>query len=238
MRKQFVVAPIIIVTAFLLSSYVAMTNPLHNRRGAVIPLDAQPRVHNEVSHPGTITGRVLNPEGQTVSQATVVAEPERFISGIMPFCITNKKGRFSIKGLMPGRYKVYASKEEDGYPLPISTFHMGNSVKVQEIAVSEEQATEVVIHLANKVGKLTGRIVDETTAEPVIDARITLRRVDNPNFFLMTAPNERGSFKILVPSDAFTIEISAPNYETKLSSSILVAKGITERLDISLRPIK
>src|SRR5436309_7246404 len=152
---------------------------MHDRREVTSPSSHQASVPQEASPSGMIAGRVLNPEGQPVSQATVVAEPEGFITGLMPSANTDEKGRFSIKGLMPGRYKVYASKESDGYPEPISTFYMGNSVKVQEIAVSEEQTAEVVVHLAAKAGKIIGKIVDATTAEPVIDARIILRRVDD-----------------------------------------------------------
>lgn len=238
MRKQLVVAPITLAAAFLLSDYVVMTYSSHNRRVVIPASIPHTSVHQEVPPAGVITGRVLNSEGRTVAQATVFAEREGFLSGIQPISITDEKGKFLIKGLRPGVYQVYASKEEDGYPLPISTFNMGNSVTEQKVVVSQDQTTEVVVNLATKGAKLTGRIVDATTAEPIQDARMTLRRVDNPKFYLMTGVNKRGIYKVLVPSDAFTIEVSAPNYQNKLVSSTLVVKGITKRLDISLLPIK
>ena len=169
-------------------------------------------VHQGNTHSGTIEGLVLNPEGQPVSQAVVFARRENFLKGLIPFDKTDEQGRFVITNLKPGTYEVYASKEEDDYPLPISTFHTGGSIISQQANVYEGQvASDVVIHLAPKAAKLVGRVMDAATKRPK-SAQITLRRVDNPNYYFTTGADEKGNCRILVPPVRVTVDVSGPGY--------------------------
>src|ERR1041384_963768 len=172
LRIQLAIALTVSIFGLLFSSYSTMTNSSHDGQALIDPSNSHPpSVHQEASPSGMIKGQVLNSEGRTVSQADVYAEPEGFTIGLRPFSITDEKGRFLIKGLRPGVYKVYASKELDGYPLPYSAFHMGNkALEELKAVVSEGQTTHIVVNLAAKAARLIGRIVDATTGEPVVNA--------------------------------------------------------------------
>ena len=192
-------------------------------------------IHHGTVNYGTIEGVVLKPDGQPVSQAIVFAEGENFIKGLMPFTKTDEQGRFVIKRLEPRTYKVYASKEEDGYPSATSAFHTGGAVVIPQVSVSEGQVTSnVVVYLAPKAAKLIARVEDAATRRPVKDAQITLRRVDNPNFYFITGPDQQGKAKILVPAAPITVEVSAPRQETKHIGPIRLKREEIKNLVIYL----
>lgn len=222
----------LLVIVLLTGCVLALLTTLH----ALAPLQ---HVHHGTERAGTIKGLVLNPEGQPVSQATVFAERENFLKGLMRFAKTDEQGRFVITGLEPRAYKVYASKEEAGYPLPISAFHTGGSVLIQQVDVYEGQVTsDVVIHLAPKAAELAGHVTNAATKGRIDRAQITLRRADNPNYYYVTGLKWPGTFKVLVPTEPFTIEVSAPGYEKKHLSPLQLKQGEVKRLNISLRPVK
>lgn len=191
----------------------------------------------------------MNDEGLPISGANIYAVRPDHSSGKIPFTDTDDRGGFLITDLISGTYSVYCAKEEDGYPITSSTFHTVGASNVPQVTVRGDQPTpEIAIQLGPKAARLIGRIVDATTNKLVENARITLRRVDNPDNFYVTNPNqlqEKGTFKVLVPSAPFTVEVSAPGYDVwryKNSDSkedaLQLAPGATKQLIIALRPSK
>jgi hypothetical protein len=113
-----------------------------------------------------------------------------------------------------GTYEVYAV-EKDGPICPTYLFSSGGSPPkhVATVSVLERQMTANVLQKPPKSAKLIGRVVDAETKEPIVASRITLRRLDNPDYFFETGPDEKGIFIIPVPLVPVTMEVLSPTYE-------------------------
>jgi len=176
----------------------------------------------------------------------VRAEKSGFLLGKIPRALTDKLGKFTFKELPPGTYELGAHKDDDGYPIPDSAFHYGRASAKVKVTVYESQVVrDVIIKIGIKMGVLVLHVLNATTKEPIKNSRVTLRRLDNPEFKYITGPYdaEGANKKIPVPSSPFTIEVSAPGYEIwryrtkgslKQGDSLQVAQGKTKELTVLL----
>lgn len=204
---------------------------------------------DNVSADGEISGRVVDADGQPVSQMTIFAERENMIIRPTPRGFTNQHGEFTIQGLIAGRYRLYSRKEDDGYPHTGFSFYTHGESAEPLVQVYEHRSIRnVIIKLGPKAAVLVGRVVDAATNQPLSHATITLRRVDQPKRFLSTGlflQGVQGGFKVLVPSLSFTVKVSEPGYEDWYykrssergqASALLLAPNSTKSLTIALRP--
>ena len=191
--------------------------------------------HQGMGQHGSISGRVFNRERKAMAGAVVYAEKEHFMMGIMPFAQTDEQGMFTITALEPGTYQVYAAKEQDGYPLPTYPFYSGGTVIIPQVSVAAGKVTpDVAVFLAPKALKLTGRVKDAVSNRSINRAQITLRRVDNPNYFFQTGLDAQGSFKILVPAVAVQVEVTAPGYKKRDLGTLTMKPTETNSLNVVL----
>jgi len=209
--------------------------------GALRPVEAQPprAAPRRADGTGAIHGLVLNAEGQPVARAFVTVERENLTKGLMRFAETDGEGKFVIRGLEPMTYRVYASKEADGYPPPTSTFHTGGGVLIQQVnVVAGQAAPDVVIQLAPKASVLIGRVTNGRNRGRAARAQVTLRRADKPDYYYTTGATPQGTFRVLVPTEPFTVEVSAPGYETARMPPLQLKPGEVRRVEVALQPIK
>ncbi len=198
-----------------------------------------------------ISGRVLDAHGRPVSGALISAEPSDRIMLHLPSAFTDKNGEFVIQGVMPGQYILHSRKEEDGYPRTEFSFYDKHDTVDPSVEVYGDRSTQnVTIKLGPKAAVLTGRVVDAISNQPLKEADITLRRVDQPERFISTGLFEhgiKGGFKILVPSLPFTLKVSQNGYQDwyyKLpsngtqASALLLAPNSTKELLIRLQPVR
>jgi hypothetical protein len=194
-----------------------------------------------------VSGLVLNTEGEPVSGAEILAsDPYKGSAGKLPAAYTDERGEFLLKDLAPGQYVLSVNKIEEGHPYSDWAFYSDGVTEAPQVMIREgETIPGVVLYLRPKAAELTGRLIDADTNKPLkgLDkgpkgARITLRRADNPEAAIYTAPNAEGEFSELVPAAPFTIEVSAPGYEGKHLPSPRVRAGQPNRLDIPLRPAR
>ena len=198
-----------------------------------------------------LTGRVLDPSGQSVPRARVYAQRSEFAIGRLPNTITNEQGEFSFSDLVPGIYTVHADTEDEEYAPTYSSFHSAGFVQAPQVAIYEPPSTSYVeVYLGPRTAKLTGRIVDSVTNRPILglqNIQITLKRVDQPDHLYATGPDVNGNFTIHVPPMPFTVEVSAPGYQRwqyrrddsiRQPNTLQLASGQTRRLDIALRRIR
>jgi len=212
--------------------------------GGSYALNRSPHIHQNIAETsGTIAGHVLDVEGQPVAEAQVYADRTDSPMGRrLPFVLTDKEGRFLIKGLASGTYTVSAAKENDGYAPTDSPFHSVNLTPPPQVTVYEQQTTSnVTLYLGPRATKLVGRVVDASTNKAIKNlqnVQITLRRMDYPDYSYSTGPDLDGEFNILVPSVPVTIEVSASGYEKRRLDALQLRQEEVKRLDISLRPVK
>lgn len=191
---------------------------------------------------------MINAAGEAVAGATVYADLNTELKGMLPSDTSDREGRFSIKVSSLGTYTIYGSKEEDGYPLTVSGFHQQVRLdQVPQITVSEPKTvTDVVLQLGEKGAILDGDLQDANTYQPIKAATITLRRADNLDAAYRTSsdPAHPGHFRVVVPLSApFTVEIESKGYQPwKFRShaqeeTVTLNKGDSKHLSVKLRKL-
>ncbi|MFN2455142.1 MAG: carboxypeptidase-like regulatory domain-containing protein [Pyrinomonadaceae bacterium] len=241
MRKQVLIGLITMVLLTLIGA------------GSFYPVksDQDKSQQNNTTQGGVIMGSVINAEGRPVAHANVRAKSFRGSRGRQPETRTDQQGKFTLTNLSPDTYLVVVRKDEDGYLRTDSTFHADGVTTPPQITVGDNQTIQdVILHIGQKGGKLTGQVIDAVTSEPIRNADISFRRTDNPKAFYSTGVDfleGKGRFKIIVPTEPFTMEVSAPGYEDWTYSSdgsgkhkdpLKLAKEETRNLKIALRPVK
>ena len=203
------------------------------------------RAQETTSSLGAIRGRVLDSKGKPIIKARVGAS--RLVSGLLPSAFTDDQGEFFIGDLKPGIYMLTVSKEDDGYPNTISSFHYSPKIPPQASVYAGRVTSNIVIQLGPKAAKLIAHLFDAMTNQPVEEAEISLRRVDNPNYSYLASPTQsqrRGTFQVLVPSVPITLKVSAPGYENwyygkdgskEKTGAIRLEPGTTMELTIFLK---
>lgn len=199
---------------------------------------------------GAIEGKVLDASGNPIANARVDTQPADNTGGGLPpvsyVAYTDTEGRFFLDGVPPGTHKVYADKEEEGYPSTLFTFLIANPETAPRVTVYDKQVTQGVdVRLGPKGTMLIGQIKDADTGRPIRDAEITLSHADNPNLsYTMGSNQPEGRFQRLIPSIPFRIKVSAPNYETWTYTNgnssgptdvLQPAPGATKEIIVSLR---
>src|SRR5687768_10247149 len=166
---------------------------------------------------GRIEGRVINASGIPVSGAYVFANSDGVGSSLDFSSITDGDGNFRIQVPEAGTYTVGASKESDGYPLTISGFHREFLDPIPRVEVMTNQVVkDVIVQLGEKAAKIEGVVRAAADNRAISRATFTLRREDNPDVLYRIGAQdakEIGRFEILVPSVAFTIEVTSSGYE-------------------------
>jgi hypothetical protein len=234
MRILLTIGLLVTIEVTTLSSLQILAMPLHmNRRVA-------PQF-------GGIEGTVVDNNGQPISGSIVYAAKTDFVTGTIPVALTDKLGKFTLKSLPPGIYKLSAKKEDDGYPDPESAFHYGRlPANLLQVTVNENQITQnVIVKTGTRMGVLTINVVNATTKQPIKSSKVTLRRLDNTEFLYITGAYDAdgANKKIPVPSVPFTVEVSTPSYAVwryrkegslKQGDSLQVDQGETKKLDVLL----
>jgi hypothetical protein len=203
---------------------------------------------------GSIKGVVIDDAGNPVDLAAVLArdiEPNasgavEVQMGAVPWVETDKQGQFVIRGLVPGHhYKVYAKKEEDGYPdTTIPTYNPKDEAQVVVASDSPRSSPDVRLQLGPKAVVLHYYLKDEVTGKALHDYTITVTRLDTNYSF---SGIEEGN-KVLVPADTdMSIKFEVKGYEPwyypgqntkEAAASVRGAAGERKELEVLLKPEK
>ena len=223
---------IALLTIGVLCSIVSAQNPQQN-----LPPDF-----------GAIRGRVLNTEGHPVSGVQVNAAhagPGPSDSLVL-VTYTNRRGGFFFRRVIPAIYEVYAIKDEKDYrDISFLIDESGTAT----VTVYEGQVTRgVVVRLNMKRARLSARVVDAGTGQPIKNPTLFLCRNERFNYCPGTGTNQsNGQFRLLIPPITLRVKVTATDYEdwyygndgSKEQADVLhLAPGTTKELSISLRPIK
>ena len=193
---------------------------------------------------GLIRGMVVDEEGVPVSGAKVHAEPtvRRAGSLFMRFVETDAAGRYVIDRLDWGTYRVFAMKEESGYPNMYWSLYSKDALPTATVGPSTPVA-DFKIQMGPKAGILSGSVTNALTGSPV-NAGFKLIGVASPNQWISTSvPPDYG---VLLPADTdILLEVSAPGYQTwyyggasdiSKRSPLRLASGSRMHLDVLLEP--
>lgn len=202
---------------------------------------------NQARNEFRVSGRAINAAGEAVVGAKVFVESDGPLGARVPTTVSNDQGYFSIELSELGNYTVYGSKEEDGYPLTISGFHKQVRLdQIPKLRITEPKNLDnVILQLGQPAATIEGTVRDALSDRELQTASITLRRADNPALLyrtstLFAAP---GKFKIVVPTEPFTITVEARGYQTwnysddstgVRMSSLKLRRGEVRKLQVRL----
>jgi Carboxypeptidase regulatory-like domain len=191
---------------------------------------------------GSVRGIVVDAHGAGIPDAKVYDEPMGSARiGKDHFVSTDSEGRFVLTDVPAGKTMVIATKTEAGYPDARFALYTSNEV-LPIVEVHANQVTsEVVVKLLAKGGMIRGRIVDTQSRRPVPQARITVSRIDHPEWLLETDPENDGTFQFLIPGRAMNFRVQAEGYKTweyeaqsKNHEALTVGPEETRDLEIDL----
>lgn len=197
---------------------------------------------------GAIEGVVVDAEGRRVAGALVEPHPDSkaATADTLPVARADAEGRFFLDGLAPGEHKIFASKEEDGYPSADYAFFLQGERSLPRVSVQNKRVTEgVVIRMGPKAGRLVARVVDADTGAPVEGVQVVIARADDPDIYASFGVDAvTGGFDHLIPALPLTLTATAPGYRdwhygedgTKTKAQVLkLSPGGIQELSIYLR---
>jgi protocatechuate 3,4-dioxygenase beta subunit len=195
-----------------------------------------------VLNPGAaISGRLVQPNGLTVTGYSVTARPAATTGsagGMMMmgrgsnFAQVDPDGAFTLEGLIPGT----------GYDLSIfGQGEMRGDPKKKNVVAP---ATDVDIEVAAR-GRIAGRVVDAVTGAPITDfeARYSPARMGGMNIVVRMGNNEsdrrtafssaEGAFAFEdVPPGNWDVSVWAKTYQEARTAGIAVVPGETKTVDV------
>jgi Carboxypeptidase regulatory-like domain len=194
--------------------------------------------------PGTISGTVVNERGQPVAATQVSIDPldNRPRADLVRMVETDRNGHFVMNDLELGSYKVFAMKEDSGYPNTSFAFY-SNHVFPTATLTAGNPVADVIVAIGPPAGVVKGSVKDRFTNKP-ISASFLLRRASNPdNWISLGQPPE---YRVLIPpSTEVWFEVSAPGYKTSYyggrsdalkRSPIRLGSHQKTEIDIQLEP--
>ncbi len=197
---------------------------------------------------GTIRGTVVNEEGQPVAGVFLWATEIDRPSGAERRVVSDAAGRFTLINLRMARYRVFALKEEDGYPDTSSAIYDNGKIPIVELSASE-RLVDVRVTIGPKAAVLMGSITDASTGKPIFNPRIRIWRwtdgVDRNTEF--RDGSAHANYRLLIPpSKEVGLEISAEGYETwsyrgesggEKPFPLYLPSGAQKTINVQLRPI-
>jgi hypothetical protein len=200
---------------------------------------------------GVIEGRVVDGANQSVVNVHVSAFPlECAVGGLLGApAKTDAEGKFRLTGVLAGLTEVSTSKPESGYPDNSLAFY-GVEYPPAKVVVRAGQATRGVVIRLTKSEVVAGRVLDQETSQPLLNARIRVSRIENDGLTLSVGVDFTGGFRFLLPNAKVNIEIRAEGYEpwfftglpngvgllvTQLASYVSVKSFGTRQLNVTLR---
>jgi hypothetical protein len=185
---------------------------------------------------GSISGTVQDETGKPVSEAKVRADPmdRQPVGSAVRYVQTDAEGHFRIDHLDWGKYKVFAEKEEAGYPDTYWSFYSDDAFLVATLTPLAPVA-DIRISLGPKAGVIKGVVRDSITGAP-LNAGFKLTRATDPKKWISTSVSS--DYRVLLPpSTDVLLEVSAPGFKTwTLSAPLRLQAGTEMHLDIPLEP--
>lgn len=198
---------------------------------------------------GTITGQVLDMDGNPVANAWVIATKEGF--GPVPSTSTDEAGQFKLEYVkVNNTYQIMASKMEEGYLYTCGLYldcpSTGTCPKVT--LTSSTRRADVMVRFGPKGGRVAGVVRDARNNKPVANAVITLygnSKMPTPSFIEVQSDGQGAFISDALPLCPVRMKVEVPGYRTwyfneavseKVAEDLIVESSSTKRLEIRLVP--
>lgn len=192
-----------------------------------------------------VTGVVRDSSGAAVAHAFVEAVPRMSDRGrgtigdsLNPWTPADEHGKFRIN-LSPGRYKIRAKDEADGYPDPLYWLNPDPTAAFPEIVVALRDISDIRVVLGSRGATLEGEVRDPTGA-PVRKAKVTISDADQPQAYVEVFTNDMGQFHFTVPAKPIAIQATATGYVSSNldgGERVTLSSGERRQVEIELEPV-
>lgn len=187
---------------------------------------------------GTITGVVLDEQGQPEAQANVcVGATVKNQTANVCMTASDSEGRFQTEPLEAGNYRIFALKESDGY----TNFDQGPG---EPVTVSTSDPTpNVVIRLKPRAGMVIASVRDKITGKPIDSFTVDYLSVQKRASGGSSGAHE-GTLSLALPTASdILLVVTAQGYRTWYYSDgdsplLRLSSGEKRTLDIQLEPTK
>jgi hypothetical protein len=182
---------------------------------------------DECSGEGAIEGRVVDSANQPVANVQIsFLTLECAVGGLLGRPVrTDVEGGFRLTGVPAGLTAVCTSKPEHGYHDTSLAFYGADYPPTRVVVHAGKVTPDIVIRL-KQAEIVTGKILDEETSQPLLNAWIRVSRVDSEGLRLSLGPNFTGDFRFLLPPTKVRIEIRARGYEPWLFTGLPYEVGL------------
>jgi hypothetical protein len=174
------------------------------------------RLSAETAIHGTVADFAGNPVAHAYVEAIPVATTSAVATvgnGSNPWVAADNDGNFQLS-LEPGRYRIRAKDEADGYPDPSFWVNLDPRAKFPVITVGNEQLENVKVVLGAQGAILSGRAQDSETNKPLVGVKIRIQDARNPPAYLEIFTGDDGHFQYVVASKPLLISATVRGYES------------------------
>lgn len=181
--------------------------------GIIVVLTSAFSSVGETAAPQTLSGIVVTADGSVLPKVKVQAQPIGDVGtvGTLSWTPTDKEGRFQIS-LEPGRYRIRAKAEDDGYPDPSFLLSSDPSATFPDVLVSDSRISDVRVVLGSKGGVLEGEVRDGETGRAIAKAKVTISDANDPKAYVEVFTDRTGQFHFTVPPKPIAIRATAAGY--------------------------
>ncbi len=200
---------------------------------------------------GIIQGVVVDETGNPIAAALVSTRdldiPKVVVGKVLQTFETDTNGCFTIRNLVVGhRYKLYAMKEEAGYPNTRIEMYTPNNEILIAIAALKGEGSSVRLQIGPKAAFLEYEAKDSITGRSVKSPTIDITRTDTGSGMGGGCIDWNGDRKVLIPCDIdLLVQVSAPGYKVwyypgytvkAAGTPLRATPGETKKLDVLLQP--
>ena len=189
-------------------------------------------VRVKLSVGGLIKGRLVRNRGPFKRQGVLIRAVEPSKGKILSDAITDDQGRYTLSGLSPGTYAVYAVPQSLEDPDIVCTPAPGVRV--------DAGALPTWYDLSCSTGRVvTGRVLDRETGRPVDDQYVSARIGSNSRISVnATRTDQQGRYQLRVPPGDYQIQTSGWRNGSwyEMSQSIRADENSLSGIDFLLHP--
>jgi hypothetical protein len=186
---------------------------------------------------GSIKGTVADENGNPVFKATVYAIPqEASLDNISPrSTTTNEAGEFDFhSGFALGSYKLYSSKDAEGYPDRSDSFYAEPKFEAKKVELTEDRPSATAkVDLGEKAAVLSGHVIDAATGAPLKAKLVFMDEDGNSHSVFVT-----GKYRTLLPAGkdvTLMVLVMSEDYDSQAPVPALrLASGQEMDMDIPL----